>query len=199
MSTAATPPPGNGRRSATPLSRKLTKEELEKAVERLSRPATPAREPEPLPLLKPHLKLSADEQEETAQRLCNGAVERKQHTIAQLEERFLTDSRPKSVMSSDERDASVQRLYYGAVRTNQAKLKELKDKLLHPRLPKTEDAKAKADHSVQSLYYEEQKRRAERESKLRERYVACTGPRRVKVSADRIAKMVERLGTAGGN
>lgn len=161
-------------------------------MERLTRPPTPARDPEPLPQ-RPVSRLSQDALAESAARLCNGAMDRRKLTIEQLESRFLVDPRPKTSMTSEERDASLQRLYYGAMKTSQTKQEQLRAKLLHQRI--TNPDKEKADHSIESLYTKQKERDAERQRKLYAKYVDSTGPRRVRVPQDTIAQMVSRLGT----
>jgi hypothetical protein len=194
---ASTPGPGANPnasvRTATPTTRRLTKEEMAKAVDRLSRPHTPAREPEPLPRLKPPLRMSVQEVGDSAQRLCNGAVEHKTRSVEALEHRYLVDTRPKSVLSFEERDASIQRLYYGAVRSASAKHEELRRKLLHPQLPRVQD-KEKVDHSVQSLFYGQREREEKRRNELHERYVANTGHRHGRIDAATVDALVSRLG-----
>jgi hypothetical protein len=190
----STGPAGLPPRSASPATKRLSKEELDKAVERLARPHTPAREPEPLPQLKPPVKLSKSDLMDSAVRLCNQAVEHKARSVAALEERLLMDPRPKSSLSHDELDASVQRLYVGAVRAAQQKHEALRSKLLFIPPPKDAD-KAKVDHSIQSLYYQQKERDAERRKKLLAKYVEPTGPKHGRISGEQISRMVERLGT----
>lgn len=181
---------------ATP-SKKLSRDELEKAVERLSRAPTPSVVLEPIPQVINHPKLTAEQLAESAARMCNGAVEAKHQSVAALEQRFLVDKRPKSVMSYEERDASVARLYNGSVKAAETKLEALKKQYLHKGVVAPKD-KTMVDHSIQHLFYEEKERNAQRRKSLHEKYVAPTGPKVKKIDPASVAKLVERLGTVAG-
>lgn len=178
--------------SPTP-QKKLSPEEMEKAMERLTRPPTRNAQLEPLPL-KPVKPLTTGEIEESANRLCNGALEHKARTQEALLER-IAPKRPSSVMSTEERDTSVQRLYYGTVRTNKEKLDKLQKKYLHKGVVAPKDSE-KVQHSIQQLFYADQERTKSRREKLIDKYVTPTGPPRHTISKERLAAMLDRLGTA---
>ena len=179
--------------SPTLHARKVTAEEISKAVERLSRAHTPNVQLEPLPL-KEVPKLPPSKLEESATRLCNHTVEMKKKSMERLNEKFLVDKRPHTVMSTEETQNSVSRLFYTTIQTMEQKRAKLKSKYLAPGAPVVKD-NAKVEHAVAHLYTEEKERAAARQATLFERYVKTTEPKMLKVTSEaQIKAIVDRLG-----
>lgn len=184
---APTPP-----RATSPSgSRKYTNEEISKAIERLSRPHTPAATLDPLPLrdIRP---LTPAQIQSSAERLCNHSVNMKQKTMDVLNRKFLVDPRPHKVLSKEDTEASVSRLFYSTIQTMEQKREKLRKRFLHPGAKVIKDNE-KVQHAVAHLFTEEQARAKERQKKLSEKYIKSTEPKMLKVTQTEIGSIVERL------
>jgi hypothetical protein len=192
MSRAQTPNPYRPASECSP-SRRMTPEQIDAAVERLSRAKTPSTTLPPL--IPPHI-VSSGELEHSVQRLYNQSVTDLQNKQHALEKKFLVDKRPHKQMSLEDTADSVNRLYTASVKSKTDKIAALRKKfLINYEKPHDEKAAEKCAHSVQHLFIEEKQRSEERKKELLNKYVVPTGPKVAKRSQSEIAAAVARLTT----
>lgn len=171
--------------------KKLTDEELEKQIQRLTyvKPPEPIRDPFPLCQTKTFSQADCDK---CTERLFYSSLKRKEATQKELEDRVYERPAAKK-LSGDEIQASVDRQYSDELERRKINMEELRKKyLFHSR---TKYKEMPLNEIVQRMYDERIEKKKATEQKLYEKYIVPTEPKQARISRRRIQEASVRLST----
>lgn len=173
--------------------KRLTQEELDKQIARLTAPPRPVEIRDPFPVC-PTVVLSQGEVDKMTERLYSQALERKKANEQELQARFGPDAqraRRKS-LTTDEMQHSVDRLYSESLEKKKRSLEETKQRY---EVKRKEDKKVPLDVLVQDVYYKRLEAQRKTEEELYQKYIVTTEIRSARIPKSRIAESADRLST----
>eukprot|EP00668_Euglena_longa_P017186 GGOE01021546.1.p1 GENE.GGOE01021546.1~~GGOE01021546.1.p1 ORF type:complete len:249 (-),score=67.23 GGOE01021546.1:316-1062(-) len=185
-------------------SPKLTKETEVAMAKRLSDESAALRDANLKKLIAAHIakedaarkvvKLSADKQEDSVDRLYKQSIQRKENTTKQNEAKYVIDPiKNKAKLSKDAMEDSVDKLYSQSIQRKQATEEKLNQKYLTEAPGKSLDAEQLSE-SVNRLYGGP-KEKEEKIAALRKKYYTDPPRSKVKLDAERVKESATRLAT----
>lgn len=168
---------------------KLTKEEQEKQVERLTYPKqeTPIRDPFPV---CPSKQVSQSDMDKTVERLYKVSIEKKEGEKEQLTEKYYAKP-PAAKLSGDDMQSSIDRQYSEEIERRKQRMEESKQRWqFHS---KAQTKVVSNSEFVQRMYHDRIEQKKATEKKLYDRYIVPTEIHQKAVSRQRIEEASNRL------
>lgn len=170
--------------------RKLTREEQEKQVQRLTyiKEKPPVRDPFPI---CPSIQASKSDVERVVDRLYTQSLLRKENKQKELNEKFY--SNPKATkLSGDELQNSVERQYEQEMKKRNHKREEMLNKT---EIRRKEVRKIPVSEFVQRMYFDRIEKKKKTEKELYDKYILPTEIQQVRLSKKRLEEASSRLCT----
>jgi hypothetical protein len=183
-----------------PREKRLTEEEMERHIARLTAPRPPIESHDPFEVC-PTKRISSEELAKVTDRLYTQSVERKAALKAEAEQaaygaktgasKTATGSAAK--LTSEQEEQTVARLYTGSVQSRKANMEQLKKQYqYHPQGPAR---KVPLDAFVQHMYNDRLEAKKKTEQRLHDLYIAPTEIRTGTISKAQAAESANRLST----
>lgn len=168
---------------------KLSKEEQEKQVERLTFPKqeTPIRDPFPV---CPSKQVSQSDMDKTVERLYKVSLEKKEGEKEQLTEKYYAKP-PAAKLSGDDMQSSIDRQYSEEMERRKQRMEESKQRWQFHSNAKTKVVSN--SEFVQRMYHDRIEQKKATEKKLYERYIVPTEIPQKNISRQRIEDASNRL------
>ncbi|KAK7199834.1 hypothetical protein NESM_000030800 [Novymonas esmeraldas] len=156
--------------------KRLTPEELEKQIDRLTLPRRPAELRDPFEVC-PTKRISAEELAKVTDRLYTQSLLHRQERLAAAEHaaygpQAAGGGRVAAALSPDDQEQSVKRLYVDSLERRQATMEELRRQHQHQR--PTGGEKVPLNTFVQHMYYDRLEAKKKTEKRLYDTYLAPT-------------------------
>lgn len=173
--------------------RRLSPEELEKQIARLTAPSQPVEIRDPFPVC-PAPKLPASEIDKITERLYTQSLQKKAASVAELEQQtYRRSSRPPRAMTSTEQDEAVHRLYDEGRQRQQSSLEESRRRYLFHSPDEGREKQIPLKDFTQRMYYDRLKDKADTEKRLYDKYIATTEIRTAVISRAEADEAAARL------
>lgn len=173
--------------------KRLTEEELEKHIARLTAPPRPVEVRDPFPVC-PTVHLSQAEVDKMTERLYTESLQQREANRNELEKRLHQETKNPhdGSLTTGELQGSVDRLYAQSVERKKESLAQAKQRYDQP--PK-DVKKVPLNEFVQHMYYDRREAKKKTEEKLYQKYIVSTELHCGKISPGQLAESANRLST----
>lgn len=186
-----------------PRAKRLTAEEMERHITRLTAPRQPADVHDPFEVC-PTKHLSADELNKMTDRLYTQSLERRAASMAEAQRAAYGSNSGAAAggaaatggtgkLTPEQEEQAVARLYSEAVQSREAKMSQLKQQ--HRFNPKASSKKVPLEAFVQHMYTDRLEAKKKTEQRLHDMYIEPTEIRTGTLTREQAAQSADRLST----
>lgn len=182
-----------------PREKRLTEQEMEQHIARLTAPRQPAEARDPFEVC-PTKRISAEELSKMTDRLYTQSLERRAASMAEAEQAAYGSKSGATKTSAgavkltpEQEEQAVSRLYAEALQSRQASMEQLRKQ--HQYHPKESTKKVPLDAFVQHMYTDRLEAKKKTEKRLHDLYIAPTEIHTGTITAAQAAESGNRLST----